>query len=506
MNYVTATATATAIARCKSNACATAIADAGDCSPCPPCPPYPPEKKTPVILFTDTNTFDDFISIILLAKDPSIDLKLVVIEYGFNEIDPSIDVLGNLLDWLHNKNVKIVRGYFLSEKEVKVGFNPTFEENNKERVNTVGLPFCKQIVGGAWRGCGSLIYGNQKRIPVSTRRNYYFKPVNPPDFIFAEDHVKMALDEVSEDNKCVLFATGPLTTFSKFIKKYIYNPKQNINNTQYMLNKVKTIRIMGGNFNNTSCCKKYLGVPPVGTLLPDGTTENGLTGNVFTLPTFNASSNYKSQTECNTSLDPEGAKIVYDYLSLENVNNNPRVPPSYIVTTNATDNMFIPFSINQQLLRDKTYESELVSYIFDDIAVFEGGIEAFNYVIKIWDVASTILYFNPSFIETVVDPSSGSSTKLSAIKGKVRVHLPSKYPPSFLIKPFNAPVDGDFYYGEMTFKENINTNLYVVYDNNVRNDGPNGQNPVIPLILENMVARLKSKIGTATVPLIQLDI
>lgn len=502
----TATATATATAYGNSSAIATANANSCDCQPCPPCPPCPPVKKTPVIIFSDTNTFDDFISIILLAKDPTIEIKLVVIEYGFNEIDPSIDVLGNLLDWLHNKNVKVVRGYFLSEKEVEVGFNPTFEENNKERVNTVGLPFCKQIVGGAWRGLGTLIYGNQKRIPVSTRRNYYCRPVGPNEFIYAEDHVKIALDEVSEDNKCVLFANGPLTTLSKFIKKYIYNPSQNINDTQYMLNKVKTIRIMGGNFNNKSSTQKYLGVPPIGTNLPDGTIENGLTGNIFTLPTFGESSNYKSETECNTSLDPEGAKIVYDYLSLENKNGCPIVPPSYIVTTNATDNMFIPFSINQSLLIDKTFESELVSYIFDDIAIFEGGIEIFNIVIKLWDVASTILYFNPSFIETVSNPYSGSVNKLSAIKGNVNVHLPLNYDPSFLIKPFNAPVDGSHYYAEMTFQENKNCNLYVVYDNYVRNDGVGvGQNPVIPLILENMVSRLKSKVGTATVPLIKLD-
>jgi len=501
MISVSATATAT------NHSSATANSVFGCCPcPCPPCPPTPPYPRTPVILFSDANCFDDFISIILLAKDPKIEIKLIVIEAGFTEVNPAIDILGNLLDWLYSKNYKIVRGYYLSEKEVEMGFNPNFEQSNPERANTVGLPFCKQIVPGPWRGFSCNLYGNQKRIPVFTSKNSYNAPVEPNKFIPAEDHVKIALDEVKNDNKAIIFANGSLTTFSKFIKKYIYNTSEDLNNTQYMLDKVDSIRIMGGNFNNKSVTEKYLGIPPVGTVLPDETIENGLNGNVFTLASFGPESNYRTQTECNVSLDPEGAKVVYDYLGLENVDGKNIVPTSYIVTTNATDNMDIPYSIVDELLVDKTYESELVSDIFKNISTFEGGPELFNIIIKLWDIASTLLYLNPSFVENVVDPFSGSSDKLSAIKGNIEVHLPVTYDPAFLIKPLNEPVDGTHYYGELTFTENQNSNLHVVYDKYVRNDGPgDGQNPVIPLVIKNMIERLKSKIGTANIPLLNLE-
>ena len=468
-----------------------------------PIQPEPPIIKTPVIVFTDANNFDDFISIILLSKDPTIEIKLIVIEYGFNDIEPASDILCNLLDWLHNKNVKVIRGYYLSEKEVEVGFNPTFETNNNERINTIGLPFCKQFVGGPWRANGSLIYGNQKRIPVSTKKNYYYYPVGGNDYIVAEDEVKNVLDQIMNTNKATLFLTGPLTTFSKFIKKYIYNPSQNIDNTQYMIDRVTSIRIMNGCFNNASATDKYLGIPPVGTKLPNGSIENGLNGNVFSLPSFNFENNFKTKTELNTLLDPEGAKIVYEYLALPPEN----VPPSYILTTNASDNMHIPYSIIEELLIDKTYESELVAYIFNSIKTFEGSIENFNAIIKLWDIASILVFFNPSFIENVTDPYSGSSDKLSAIKGKVEVHLPTTYDPFFLIQPLKEAIDGPYYYSELTFEETNNTNLHILYDKYVRNDGPGtGENPVIPKIFQNFVDRLKSKVGTATTPLIVLDI
>lgn len=465
--------------------------------------PESPTIKTPIIIFTDANNFDDFISIILLAKDPNIEIKLIVIEYGFNDIEPSSDILGNLLDWLHNKNVKIIRGYYLSEKEVSVGFNPTFETSNKERINTIGLPFCKQFVGGPWRANGSLIYGNQKRIPVSTKKNYHYYPVGGDNYIIAEDEVKNVLDQIMSNNKATLFLTGPLTTFSKFIKKYIYNPSQNINNTQYMIDRVTSIRIMNGCFNNTSTENKYLGIPPVGTTLPNGLIENGLNGNVFSLPSFTLENNFKTKTELNALLDPEGAKIIYDYLAL----NSEIVPPSYILTTNASDNMHIPYSIIEELLVDKTYESELVAYIFNSIKTFEGSVENFNAIIKLWDIASILTFFNPSFIQNVTTPYSGSSDKLSAIKGKVTVHLPSLYDASFLIQPLKDPIDGPYYYSELTFEQNNDTNLHIIYDEYVRNDGPgDGQNPVIPKIFQNFVDRLKSKVGTATTPLIILDV
>jgi hypothetical protein len=207
----------------------------------------------PVVWLGDFNNFDDAVALMLIAKDPRYAIKLIVVDESFNAVAPGINTTFNILEWLHNRDVEVIRGAYHGDDEVRLGGNgiavntPDADGNfalpnadgNPERFNTMGVNLYGQYVPGPWRDNGATLYGTEHLIPRARQASYHYSGNRgrSGDFQLAEDVVIATINASAEP--VVLFGTGKLTTMARVLTKA---------SPQLDLSKLDQVIIMGGGF------------------------------------------------------------------------------------------------------------------------------------------------------------------------------------------------------------------------------------------------------------------
>lgn len=377
----------------------------------------------PIIWIGDFNNFDDAVALMLVAKDPRYTLELAVVEDSFNTVAHGANTVYNILEWLGNRDTKVIRGAYYAPEEVHYGANGakadstavTDEESivsgvvdyqlpnsntegtwNLERRNVMGINIYGQYVPGPWRDNGSTLYGTDYLIPRATQSDYHYSGNNGMSFEFemAEDILLAELDSLQN---VVILNTGKLTTFARVLSK--------ASDTQ--LAKIDKVIMMGGGFE---------GEQPF-------TAENGRShnkgGNIFSYPTFGFASDFSTDQEFNILLDPLSAQISFDLLAENNIE-------SYLVPTNATDLAKLESaSITALSAENSTPEACYTSKLFTSIREFEGGDFpgfdgspsgdfALDAVIRLWDIVAALVLLEPETLEMDVTPSYVAVDQLDA--------------------------------------------------------------------------------------------
>lgn len=418
---------------------------------------YKKHDAKPVVWIGDFNNFDDAIALMLVAKDPNYKLKLVVIEESFNAVAPGANVVYDILEWLGNLNVEVIRGAYHGVDEVELGANglaasaykqttlPGFlgfpggdnspsevvddisaanpsgngdfqlpfsissevapgdpgtivrpDISNLERRNVLGINLYGQFVPGPWRDNGATLYNTAHLIPRALQNDYHFSGNRGQSFEFqmAEDIVIEYLEDFKRPG--VVLNTGKHTTLARVLKKAKANNPDAIAN-------IEQVVIMGGGFRNRA---------PFGDDLtaddrdfPDGSLTLG--GNIFSHLVFGIWTNFTTSQEFNIFLDPLSAKESLKLLSELEID-------TLMVPTNSTDAAKIQAdTISSLAERRTTREACYVSKLLTSIREFEGGdleVDDFaggtiaagdsnlNNVIRLWDIMAALVLLEPELI------------------------------------------------------------------------------------------------------------
>ncbi len=369
------------------------------------------KNAQPVIWIGDFNNFDDAVALMLMAKDPRYKLELVVVEESYNSVAHGVNTVYNILEWLGNLNVSVIRGAYHSVEEVKFGANgesavgtkvldehsipgvPDYQIPNSsdfttgtwnlERRNVMGINLYGQFVPGPWRDNGATLYATEHLLPDAQQKNYHFQGNQGRAFKFklAENII---LDKLTALNKkAVLINTGKMTTLARVLAK--------AKSSQFK--KIKKSVIMGGGFQGL---KPFTAEYPAACY---GNKSRNLGGNIFSHHSFNCESDFSTHQEFNIFLDPVAASQSFDLLSINKV-------PTYLIPTNATDLAKIKMSsITRLAEKNATPESCYVSRLFSNIRDFEGGDFngngdfALDSVIRLWDIMAALALLEPKLIQ-----------------------------------------------------------------------------------------------------------
>lgn len=388
-----------------------------------PCTKTFTDNPTPAIVLEDYTNFDGFIMTMLLQKEPSIDLRLLVVGHGFGNLAPSANNLYNMLAWLRNEDVPIVVGAYHTDQEIKAGANPLFGFNEfgcdvgpvcdgtdeqaclnnptNERVGQHAQPIFNMFIPPLWKENGATLYGTVGMIPQNRNPARQHRNEHCATAAFVPAHVRMAevLDQVrAEGKRAIIFHTGAHTDFAKFIAVY---------NTTYD-DVIEHVVVMGGGFFNFAN--------------PNDTTSQRWAGNIFSdqafglcgFPSTSVSEcfgppsatpppgyealtldwpfkqSFRTMQEFNIFQDPRAAQEVADYLF--------GAPfPTTWVPTDATDPLLIGDRLDS-LATSPTPEGRYVSALMGGLMLFENG--NFPFVIRLWDIIAALTVLHPEVITT----------------------------------------------------------------------------------------------------------
>jgi inosine-uridine nucleoside N-ribohydrolase len=359
-----------------------------------------------VIWVGDFNNFDDAVALMLLAKDVNYQIKLLVVEDSFNSVAQGANTSYNILEWLGNRDVKIIRGAYFAQDEVRLGANGelsgsaledgksapgqkdyqlpnsqdfTTGQWNLERRNAMGVNLYGQFVPGPWRDNGSTLYNTAHLIPRASQEKYRYRANGSAfNFVLAEE---IMLEQLAKETRPVtIINTGKLTTLARFLAKLPDNQVQ----------KIEQVLIMGGGFQ---------GFPPFtadrqAACFGDKTLNLG--GNIFSHPSFNCDSDFSTHQEFNIFLDPAAAEQAFANLALKLI-------PTILVPTNATDDAKVQLAtISALKAADATPEACYTAELLTAIRAFEGGDQggdfALEAVIRLWDIIAALVLLEPGII------------------------------------------------------------------------------------------------------------
>jgi len=359
----------------------------------------------PVVWIGDFNNFDDAVALMLIAKDPRHRIELISVEESFNAVAPGINLAYNILEWLHNLDVEIIRGAYHAVDEVRLGANgertdpslvarvdegyqlPNAAEN-PERRNVMGINLFMQYVPGPWRDNGATLYGTEHLIPRATQPSYHYNGNRGRNgnFQMAED---ILIDTINASpEKVILFSTGKLTTLARVLT-------ETSETTGLPLNprKVERVVVMGGGFQGL---EPFTADNPA-TCFGDRTLNLG--GNIFSHPSFGCDTDFSTHQEYNILLDPTAAKVAFDALAAGGFD-------TLVVPTNGTDLAKLEVATIDALEAPATRrsvptpEALYVAEMFRQIREFEGGDDfggdfVLDAVIRLWDVVAALLVVEP---------------------------------------------------------------------------------------------------------------
>jgi inosine-uridine nucleoside N-ribohydrolase len=364
----------------------------------------------PVVWLGDFNNFDDAVALMLIAKDPRYDIKLIVVDESFNAVAPGINTTFNILEWLHHPDVEVIRGAYHGDDEVRLGGNgdavntPDADGNyalpnaddNPERFNTMGVNLYGQYVPGPWRDNGATLYGTEHLIPRARQARYHYSGNRGRnrDFELAEDLVIATINDSAVP--VILLGTGKLTTMARVLTKTAAESSTPLLD----LSKVSQVIIMGGGFQG------FMPFTEANQAACFGNRTLNLGGNIFSHPSFGCGTDFSTHQEFNILLDPVSAQTTFDTLAAGNV-------PTWIVPTNGTDlaklehltiNALDAPSSGPQDVR--TEEARYVAELFRELREFEGGDKydgdfVLDAVIRLWDVIAALLLLDPSIVAAV---------------------------------------------------------------------------------------------------------
>ena len=382
--------------------------------PCPPCPPCPPpvncvktftNNPTPIIYLSDLTNFDDTIALILLAKAPNIDLRLVVVDYGFDNVGPAINNVFNILAWIRDRKTPVIRGNYFAPEEVAAGPYPEFGLDattfNPARAGQVAQPIYNMYVPPLWKENGSTLYGTVGQIPLNNDPNRQYSSVSPEvsPFVPAEEQIRSSLIQIQTEGKqALIINTGPMTVLGRFLSMY----------GNELSSAIQRIIIMGGGFFNFSGLappadrnsQRWAGnifsdpsfyLSPLTPFPPPNPTLAPPPGYQFTDPTDWATKPpFQTMQEFNVFLDPVGAKTVFDFVYANGIDVT-------LVPTDATDPTQIGSDIIDQLKLSPTFEGQYVADLLEGVRNFEGS--GFDIVIRLWDILATLTILNPEIVD-----------------------------------------------------------------------------------------------------------
>lgn len=387
--------------------------------PAPSCIKTFSAQPTPVLYFGDQSNNDDYTAAVLLMKAPNVDLRLVVVDHGFDNIGPSINTVFNTLDWLRNTTTQVVPGGYYTSQEIAAGYNPGFgvpgdpSGENAARVGQAAQPIFNMFTPPLWKENGSTLYGNVGRIPLNGNPNRQYRSVfpNPPSdpFVPGFQHAAMALQQLqAEGKKAVIFSTGSLTTLGALVQNY----------PALAAAAIERVIIMGGGFFNFASPALagvddtqsqrwagnafvhplyYLGgpsAPPFTSGSPTPTPPPGwLPPNPNPIPQtdWDVKPVFQSMQEMNILTDPQGAEVAFNFLRANGISTT-------LIPTDATDPILIADGL-APLATSPTPEGRLVFDIFEGVRAFEGA--GYDFVIRLWDILAALTFLNPE----IVDPS-----------------------------------------------------------------------------------------------------
>ncbi len=444
----------------------------------------------PLIYLPDLTNFDDVISLILLIKAPNIDLRLIGINYGFDDIGPSINNTFNLLSWFGDNETPVVRGAYFAPQEIEAGPYPTFAQagdpsgENPVRQGIVAQPLFNMFVPPLWKENGSTIYGTVGKIPQNKnpdRQYSVFKPTPAKPFIPIEAYIAEALTEVAaEGKKAIIFNTGSNTDLAKFFDTY---------GTSYD-SLIDRIIIMGGGFKNISPlfnpgydvdrnAQRWAGNIFAERLFylsgPNSfinSQPNPPPGYNVTQADWDAKPPFQTMQEYNIFLDPEGAQKVFDHIFNNKVN-------AQLIPTDATDPILIADGLDP-LKNSPTPEGQYVYSIIQNMKKFEGA--DFDFIVRLWDILAALTYLNPEIVEQTVK-AKVDVHQLDSIDNLKKIACVNP-----IINPYNV-LQYDAYIGQTTYVEDANSSLTIVTKINREK------------ALAAIINRLNAKLNTACKPL-----
>lgn len=366
--------------------------------------------RQPVVWLGDFNNFDDAIALMVIAKDPRYKIELIVVDESFNAVAPGIDTTFDILEWLGNRDVEVIRGAYHAVEEVEQGANGASNNmpdgngdyplpnagGNPERVNTMAINLFGQYVPGPWRDNGATLYGTARLIPRALQPGYRFvgNRGRNADFVLAEDIVLETIN--GSDQPVVVLGTGKLTTLARVLTKTPAGSSTPILDPT----KLARVVIMGGGFQG------YVPFTAENPAACFGDRTLNLGGNIFSHPDFGCASDFSTHQEFNILLDPQSAQKAFDALAEGGF-------PTWLVPTNGTDLAKVKPSVIAALdapssgPRDiRTQEAQYVAELFRNLRDFEGGDDhggdfALDAVIRLWDVVAALLLVDPGIVAMV---------------------------------------------------------------------------------------------------------
>jgi inosine-uridine nucleoside N-ribohydrolase len=370
-------------------------------------------KAQPIIWIGDFNNFDDAVALMLVAKDPRYRIELVVVEESFNTVAHGANMVYNILEWLGNRDTRVIRGAYHAVDEVALGANgagaagtqvtdghavpgrPDYQLPssadatsgtwNLERRNVMGIGLYGQFIPGPWRDNGSTLYNTDHLIPRARQESYHYQANQGMafDFQLAEDIILKRLE--NSRGKVVVLNTGKLTTFARVLGK----------GTPAQLQRIDKVVAMGGGFQG----REPFTANHAAACFGDRTLNLG--GNIFSHPSFGCATDFSTHQEFNIFLDPASAKLAFDLLSEKQIK-------AALIPTNATEDAKVQLaSIDQLAARGATPEACYTSKLLAAIRRFEGGDFngngdfALNAVIRLWDIVAALVLLEPQLVATV---------------------------------------------------------------------------------------------------------
>lgn len=378
-------------------------------------------RVTHVIMTEDFTNFDGFIALIVFLKAKNIKLELIIANYSFGNIGPSIDNIYDILAMFGDETTPVVTGTYFAPEEIAAGPNPGFNGANiptqpsqspvaqpyvypnptSEPVGQVAQPIYNMFVPPLWKELGTALYGTKNMLvrnknPCRRWTSVTATPGNP--YVPAEEHIAITLGRLrKEGNKAVIFNSGTHSDLGKFFTKYgaAYNDV------------IQEVVIMGGGFFNFAgpasdhSSQRWAGnifssdifalspIPFSGppTPVPPPGYQPELNADWPTKPPF------RTMQEFNIFTDPSSAKIVFDFLQANNIKTT-------VVPTDATDPLFIADNFDS-LKCSRTPEGRFVYALIQGIKNFNG--ESFPFVIRAWDILTAIVYLLPSVVQTSIN-------------------------------------------------------------------------------------------------------
>lgn len=433
-------------------------------------------NPTPVILIADLTNFDDFTTLILLAKEPSIDLRLIIVDYGFGNIGPCINNVYYLLSWLHDNKTPVLAGTYFSDEEIEAGPFPDFASDNPSvnatRRGQIAQPLFQMFIPPLWRDNSSTLFGVSGKIP--SNRNPYRQyssvdssviPIDDP-----VDRIETTIEEIkSENKKVVIFNTGSLNILDKYFNK----------NQGKLDDVIDKIIIMGGGFYNFEgpeedrCSQRW-----AGNIFSERTFYMSSQDPIPNGYAFNNPSDWENKPlfttmqEFNIFIAPRAAKSVFAHVYENKIE-------ALLIPMDATHPILIETEYLEQLKSLKTYEGRFVGDMIQGIKDFEGP--DFDFVIRLWDILATLAFLNPEIIENSVS-GSVDVVQLGSIDSlkRFKCNEPNG-------NPYNC-IQFNPYVGQTIFTEVPNSSLKVVFK-------MNGE-----LSKKILLNRLNDPINTATEP------